>query len=170
MPMLTKNEVGLYEAEIDGHHYEMAKWGAQQSLDTLFDLSAVLGQSLAKIFFAAADRGDSAAASQDFLGREIDADVFAEAVEHLSRQLVHNRAMVMGLFKRLATADVLCNGKAITSFDLHYKDRLPHLMRVIKTALEVQYGDFFGAKDLFAGLRRPATPTASPTAPTASTG
>lgn len=58
-------------------------------------------------------------------------------------------------------SQVLCSGKGDLSkvFDQHFAGRLPHLLKVVGSALEVQYGDFFGGKlDIANLLKSRATP------------
>lgn len=155
---LTKTEAGLYAAEIGGHTYEFSKWGAEEAMDTLLDLAALVGKPLG----AMAQGMDPQAAAEKRV--EITIDAIGTIVEHLTSQVGANKKTCLALIRKLATRGLICDGKQISSFDLHYKDRLAHLFDVLGASLEVQYGNFFGG--LAGAFRivgpRPKTSQASP--------
>jgi len=158
----TRTEAGLLQRDIGEHSYEFAKWGAEEALSTLLDIGTIIGKPLG----AAADKLDMDALKDRRL--ELPMDVLGVIVEQFAAEMGQHKAVAMGVIKRLATKGVLCDGKPV-QFDLHYKDRLPHMFDVLAAAMEVQYGGFFGGA--FAGLRlRPVVPTPPPASqPQAST-
>lgn len=148
--ILTVNDAGLHEGVVDGHVYEFAKWGAQESLNTLLEMAALVGGPLGKL----AAKGFLAGVEQGSMTQfNLDEDLLGHVWDQLAESLLTRRDEVMRLITRLATRDVLCDGKllvppgknAAACFDVHYKDGLPHLFQVCRAALEVQYGNFFGA-------------------------
>jgi hypothetical protein len=147
---VEKNIEGLYETEIDGRAYEFEMWGAEESMDALLDIAAILGKPLSKFGAKAVSKGVAAA-----LGEEVGNDSLSAILENLVDQVTGNRAMVMRLVKKLTTHKVFCERKKI-AFDIHYRNELPHAWRVAAVALEVQYGNFFdAASGLIARPQRP---------------
>ena len=149
----TRTEAGLQAKEIDGHTYEFAKWGAEESLSTLLDIGTIIGKPLG----AAAGRLDMESLQDRRI--ELPVDAIGIIVEHLAGEVGTHKKLAMSLIKRLATTGILCDGKAI-AFDLHYRARLPHMLDVVAAAVEVQYGSFFGGA--FAALRLKRAPSSSP--------
>jgi hypothetical protein len=148
----TRNQQsGLYEAEIDGVKYEFSKWGADDANDVLLDLASILGKPLgmgAAAFFGKDRDGEKK------LDKTMDPNVIGAIMEALSGQIGANKVTVKALIKKLAAEGVFCNGKPIT-FNTHYADRLGHQFRVVKTALEVQFGNFFGELTGLVGIQVP---------------
>lgn len=145
--MLSKTDAGLYAETIDSLEYEFEKWGAEESLDTLLDIAKITGKPLGLAvgaFFKEGVEGEK---------KEINPDAIGDIMEALVERL--DKKTCMYLIKKLAADKVFCAGVKIKSFDLHYKDRLDHMFRVVKTALEVQYGSFFGALLGSAGISMP---------------
>lgn len=128
---MKKNEHGLYEAHIDGKNYEFEKWGAEDSLDVLIDLSQMVGKPIGMAF--------AALMGKEGLNKEMDANVMGSVFDSLFQNC--NKEKAKPIIKKLSTDKVMCGGKAIV-FDVHY-DRLMHLFKVVKANLEVQYGSFF---------------------------
>ena len=145
----NRTEHGLHQKDIGGHSYEFMKWGAEEALDALLDLSAVIGKPLG----ALAPHMDLAAAQERRL--EIAAEAIGPALEALATQLGSNKPLCKALLKRLATKGILCDGREIV-FDAHYKDRLPHMLDVALAALEVQFGGFFAGASAAFRVRPPA--------------
>lgn len=141
---IDKNEAGLYETQLGDHVYEFQKWGAEAALDTLFDLGVLMGKPLGSMVASGG------------LSAELNSPTLQSVITSLATNLQTNRSTVMGLFRRLASGTkVMCDGKSISSFDVHYKDRLPHLFQVVKANLEVQFGNFFSElPGLIPGVRR----------------
>jgi hypothetical protein len=127
-----KNANGLFEVKIDGEAYEFEKWGAEESLDTLIDLSSMVGKPLGMAV--------AAIFGKDGLSKEIDPDLMGKVFE----SLLHNctKEKTKPIIKKLCSEKVFCGGKKII-FDHHYQDRLMHCFKVVKANLEVQYGNFF---------------------------
>jgi len=161
----TKTEMGLYAAEIGGRQYEFSKWGAGEAMDTLLDLASIVGKPLG----AMAQGMDPAAAAEKRV--EVTIDAIGTIVEQLASQVGANKKTCLALIRKLATQGVLCEGKPVTSFDLHYKDQLAHLFDVLGANLEVQYGNFFGglagAFRIVGGRPAPSSP-GSPSQPSTS--
>lgn len=147
---IPKNAAGLYETTIDGKVYEFTMWGAEESMDTLIDLAALIGKPLSHLG-ARAFTGE-----RNVLGADVTAEALELVLTGLLDQLVEKRDMVMRVIKRLGSHKMFCNGQAVV-FDVHYRNEFAHLVRVARAALEVQYGNFFAAAtDL--GVLRPMAP------------
>jgi hypothetical protein len=127
----TKTPQGTFEVPINGRTFEFVKWGAEEQLDTLIDLSNVIGQT----------------ASQLLAGRTGDATT-AEYIQTLVKTLVTgmstDKAMTKRLMRKLASDKVLCDGVSFR-YDDFYKDDLPMAFMVMRANLLVQYGNFLTA-------------------------
>lgn len=124
----------LIKKEIDGSTYEFEQFGAKQSLRVMVRLSKIIGKPLA--LASGVVKKDAAD------GDRFDSNVLAMAVESLAQNATEDE--VLSLMEVLCAEHVLCDGKRV-DFNLHYRGRFNHLFRVLAVALEVQYGDFFGA-------------------------
>jgi hypothetical protein len=137
--MATKNASGLYEENIDGKTYWFEKWGAEDSLDTLLDIAGIAGKPLGMLLGGALS-GEGAS----LLDRKFDSDVIGKVMESLFNPA--NKQTAKALIKKLSSGDkVFCEGVNKLNFNSHYEDKLDHLFKVTKAALEVQYGNFFDA-------------------------
>lgn len=143
--MIAKNENGFYQADIDGHVYEFEKWGADDATDTILDIAAITGKPMA--LGAAAVFGKNSDGEKN-LDQKFDPNMIAIVMESLTQQVGANKAIIKALIKKLSSDKVMCDGKKV-NFNLHYQDRLDHLFKVVKSGVEVQFGNFFAA--LFAG-------------------
>lgn len=142
----------LYESVIDGHKYEFAKWGAERATDVLMDLTHVAGKTMSL---------GATLASQARAGADVDkADMLGQLVESLAGAIGDKRATCKSLIRSLAS-DCTCDG-ATFDFNSHYEDRLSHMFKVVRTALEVQFGRFFS--ETIATIEALAPPKADPTA------
>lgn len=141
---MKKNESGLYECDVDGRNYEFEKWGAEESLDVLLDISSVVGGAIGTAI------GNTI--SGQGLNTEIDAAMLSVVFEQLSKNL--KKEVVKPILVKLTSGRVLCEGKKV-NFNEHYKEDLFHMFRVAKAALEVQYGNFFGAIQGVVAPKRP---------------
>lgn len=138
MSSIEKNASGLYEVKVDEHVYEFEKWGADESLDVLLDIipliSKPLGTGIAAVLGADGDGG--------LLDKKFDPQMVNLVFESLTTNF--KKEVVKELLVKLCSKTVLCDGKKII-FRTHYQDKLGHLFKVAKAALEVQYGNFFDA-------------------------
>lgn len=134
---ISKNEMGLYEATVDGRKYQFEKWGAEDSMDTLMDIAAVTGKPVGDAFatlFGAGNKG---------LDTEVKGDAIATIIGQLTNCLYERKALCKLIIKRLVSNDkMLCDGAKI-NFDKHYADDLTRIWHVAYCCLEVQYGNFF---------------------------
>jgi hypothetical protein len=146
-----KNAAGLYQVEVDGRQYEFEKWGAEESLSTLLKLSKIAGKPLAQAI--AAIGGDAISIDTKL---HLDAGLLSTAISALMESM--DEGTTVSLIKKLSSEKVLCDGAKI-SFNSHYQDRLDHLFKVVAAALEVQYGNFFGALLGLVGGKRPIIST-----------
>lgn len=153
---IEKNESGMYEATIDDQRYEFEKWGADDAMDALLDIAALLGKPIGLGLSAMFKKDDESGEKKNLLEKDFNPDVIAQVMEALTDRVSANKAMCKGLIKKLSSDKVFCEGKKVT-FNSHYQDRLDHLFRVVQTALEVQYGNFFAA---FLGASGVKVPTA----------
>ena len=136
----------LAEKSVDGIKYEFQQFGAKESLKTLMRLSKILGKPIALALGSLGEKVDFS---------NVKGDLLADAAQALTERLDQDE--VLNLIQLLTADKVLCEGKKV-SFDLHYQGRLDHLFKVLGAALEVQYGNFFGAfKDLIVPGNHPAT-------------
>jgi hypothetical protein len=137
---------GLVEKQVDGSTYEFEKWGAEESLATLAKILKIVGKPLSQLVgsFGSED-------GKKLLDQEIDSNLLGSAIGSLMESM--DEGSTLALIKKLSSEKVLCDGAKI-SFNLHYQDRLDHLFRVVKAALEVQYGNFLAALFANLGVRR----------------
>ena len=143
----TKNpNTGLYEVSVDGLKYEFSKWGAEEALDVLFDISKITGKPLASAVAGmfSKDSEDKSKVSPEIIG-----EIIGALMDRLDKKTC------MALIKKLSSEKAWCEGAKI-SFDTHYQDKFDHLYRVIRAALEVQYGNFFAAFQGALGIRFPS--------------
>lgn len=129
---MKKNDHGLYEVSIDSENYEFEKWGADDSLDVLIDLSQMVGKPLGMAL--------ASLLGKEGLNKEVDPNMIGTIFESLFQNCSKDKTKP--LIKRLSSEKVMCTGKKIL-FDQHYQDRLMHCFKVVKANLEVQYGNFF---------------------------
>jgi hypothetical protein len=124
---------GLIEKEVDGLKYEFEKWGAEESFETLLKLTKLAGKPLGMALASfVGDKG---------MDQDVSPDLLAMAFEGLTGNM--DEKVCMSLMKKLTSEKVFCNGAKVSNFSVHYQDRLMHLLKVAKAALEVQYGNFF---------------------------
>jgi hypothetical protein len=122
---------------IDGDEYLFTKFGAKKALQVFFKLSAIVGEPMAVAF------GSLEPGKKKVLDADMNMEGIGKAIAVLTSRLDHPDAIQ--LIETIAGSPAcLCNGKQIV-FDKHYEGRLDHLLRVVTAAMEVQYGNFFGA-------------------------
>ena len=131
---------------IDNQEYEFGQFPATGSLKILTRLAKIVGDPLG--MFATAFGSDP---KKNFLDQNISGDVINKAVKILVSNLDENE--VIDIVKALMS-QVLCEGKPIVNFDVHFQGRLGHLFKVIKACIEVQYSDFFEGSLGFLNLSR----------------
>lgn len=135
----------LIKKDVDGFEYEFSQFGAKRSLRTLIRLSKVLGKPLSLLL-------GSMNGSGKLLDKSLDMDMIGLALNALTENM--DSAEVISLIEELTSGDAcLCDGKKII-FDSHYEGRLDHLFKVLYAALEVQYGNFFGAMVALQGPKK----------------
>lgn len=160
----TKNDSGLYETDIDGEKYEFAKWGAEAATDTLLDLSGIISKPLGAgvgALFGKKEKEDEGVEV-----KKSQAESIGLIMEALLDRVSANKQICKTLIKKFATENVLCNGQKIV-YDTHYKDRLPHLFKVVQAGVEVQFGNFFGEFLGSVGVKiKPTVPIANRASPT----
>lgn len=120
---------------IDGKNYLFTQYGAKEALKMLVRLSKIIGKPMALSYAALGAKGADGSP-------EIKGDVLAQAIDALMQNAHEDD--VLDICMKLSSKDCLCNGKQI-DFNSHFEGQLPHMFKVIKAALEVQYGNFFGA-------------------------
>lgn len=131
---LQKNAQGLYEADIDGVSYEFSVWRTRRALQTLIDVAEIGGEFMAK---GAGLLGKSGA-----LTAEVDPEALSQVVEALVRGMTKDKNNTLNLVERLVTEGVVRNGKQV-QFERDFEQNFVHLFKVVRAALEVQYGSFF---------------------------
>lgn len=127
----------MYGVQVDGLNYEFSKWGAEEQVDVLLDVAAIVGKPLG-IALGAIMGGDGKLS----LEHQIRPDLIALAFEALTERM--DKKIVKVLLRKFASENVLCEGKKF-NYDQHYQDRLDHLFKVTRAGMEVQYGNFLGA-------------------------
>lgn len=155
---MRKNESGLYEVEVDGKKYEFEKWGAEESTDVLLDLVAITGKPIGSgvsAFFGKEAEGEPG------LDRKMDSNVMGQIIESLTQKVGENKSICKMLIKKLSSEKVLCEGAKI-NFNVHYQDNLGHMLKVVKAALEVQYGNFIEGFLGRAGVKVPGLTNRGP--------
>lgn len=144
--MHSKNELGMYDVEVDGKTYSFEKWGADDSTDTMLDISAIvgkpLGMAIGSFFKKDKDAEEAPAKKKSFFDRDFDGDAIASVMEALTDNVAKNKVICKDLIKKFCSKNVLCDGAKI-NFNLHYEGRLVHMLKVVKAGVEVQYGNFF---------------------------
>jgi hypothetical protein len=158
MPEIIQTDAGMYEATVDGHVYEFAKWGAEEAMNTLLDLSDILGKPLSRIGAKAFSRG-----VKEALAEEISDDLVGDVIGELVASVGQYRQAVLRVVRKLTSHKCLCDGKRF-DFDTHYARRLTHMYKVAAAALEVQYGNFFDAVGDILPRRPPKARDSQPSA------
>jgi len=143
------------EKQIDDHVYSFAHLPAQEALRVLTKLTKIVGEPLA-IAVGALMKDDKterklgedglplpAEPKKGLLERDVDPEVFGKAARSLIEKL--DEEEVIAIVVKLTTQQVLCDGIEIKNFNTHFTGQLGHLFKVLAAALEVQYGNFFGA-------------------------
>lgn len=125
----------LAKREVDGLTYEFEQFGAKRATKLLVRLSKIIGKPLTL--------GIAAAQGKSLAEVQLTSDVLAPVVDALFANLDSDEVQSI-LEAFTADEKVLCDGKKVF-FDKHYEGRLDHMLRVFWAALEVQYGNFFGA-------------------------
>jgi hypothetical protein len=135
---IEKNAVGLYPVEIDGRTYEFTKWGAEDAVRILSRLAKIVAEPAGVVV------GTLVAGSKGDIKKLLDMNFSPSMVSDAVRALMMNldEDVCMNIVKKVAAETVLCDGAKITSFNLHYMDKLDHLYDVVRAGMEVQYGNF----------------------------
>lgn len=137
----------LLKKEIDGSTYEFEQFGAKKSTKLLIRLTKIIGPALS-IAFSEITKAKSKEEAKKLSGA-----VFGQAIQALILN-VGDEDEAVALMETFASEKCLCDGKKIV-FDSHYQNRLLHLGKVLAAALEVQYGNFFGAIQGVVAPKRP---------------
>jgi hypothetical protein len=138
----------LIRKSVDGQDYEFQQFGADKALRLLTRLMKIIGEPMAIGVGALQGPGS-------LLDKNVDGGVLGKAVRALSEKL--DEDSVITLVKEfVGEGACVCNGAKVI-FNTHYEARLGHMFKVLKAALEVQYGDFF--VDLKGSLGSPSLPT-----------
>lgn len=141
---IVKNEGGLYEVDVDGRLYAFQKWGAEKALDTLLDIMQFVGKPLSLLANAVIKDGVKADIKPDMVGIIMDC---------LLSGMGQNKQTIMAIIKRVTCERVSCNHQNFL-FDTHFQDDLPHMFKVVRAGLDVQYGNFFSAVLNMGGIKR----------------
>jgi hypothetical protein len=139
----------LVGVTVDDKLYEFQQFTTTVGLKTLSHLARIIGEPLMLalgVFFK--DAPAEGAPKVPFGQREVNTDVLAKAVHALITQLSgEGTDEAIRLIKTLVSGDgVLCDHKKVI-FDEHFRgaEGLAHLAKVVRAALEAQYGNFLGA-------------------------
>ena len=128
----------LIKREIDGHTYQFEQLGARQSIKVMIRLGKIIGKPFAVSVGA-------------YQGKDkpLNTSILSEAAASLCQSM--DETETLSLLELLTAEKALCDGKKI-DFDTHYEGKIPHLFKVLKIALDVQYGNFPDALSEFLGL------------------
>ena len=134
-----------HERDIDGVSYVMYEMNPFKSSALLTRLIKLLGKPIASLI-----AGIEKKEGESILEGNLDEKLIGLAVEELSIRL--NEKEVEKLMKDLMPAGLITykteemeEHKKISNLDNHFgKFNLLHLFKVVKFALEVNFGDFFG--------------------------
>lgn len=133
----------LISREVDGIEYGFEQFGTRDAIKTLVRISKMMGKPL--VLSIGAFKGKD---------KPLDLSILANAASILFDTI--DEIETLSLVEKLCGGDkVLCAGAKI-NFDRHYEGRILHLFKVLNTALEVQYGNFFDALSAFVGAQNPA--------------
>ncbi len=133
------------ERTIDGETYTFCQMTPTASLKLMVRIARIIGAPMGGIM------GD-AKVGKDILEQDIDVPGI---VSSICANLDQDEVVEI---VKAALSQTIHTGKGEVSkqFDLIFAGRLPHLFKVVGTALEVEYGDFFGGKPVFQGLLKKA--------------
>ena len=136
----------LIEKTVDGEVYSFSQFGAKKSLRMLIKISKIVGKPLSLAFASAEGPGKLS-------DKTVNPNTLAQAVEALMERMDEDE--VISILESLTSGDAcLCNGKKV-DFNGHYEGNLSHMFKVLKAALEVQYGNFFDALSEYLSLGTP---------------
>lgn len=127
-----------YKRTIQGKEFQFNKFGAKQSTRYLAKIMKFVGEPIAMAVGAATKDG-----GKPLLEREMDMEVLAKAVGSLMGRFDDPEVLNL-IIEISSTPGLLCDGMRV-DFDSFYMGKLDLLLEVVKAALEVQYGNFFGA-------------------------
>ena len=142
---MTKTE----RIEIDGHEYLITQLPGFDALETLGELTRVLGPGVVRAAMGALATGDRSL---------LDADVGSVAVPALFAGISGKE--LRNLTERLLKTTELVSGKrrpVLQVFDLYFQGRTFAAFKLLWAALKVSFGDF---RDAVPGLAALATATA----------
>lgn len=138
----------LKSVQIGGEEYEFEQMATKPSLKLLIRISKIVGKPLVTI-------AGSVLGGDKLLDTELKPGMLAAAAESLFNGM--DAEEVIQIIETLTATTVLCDGKKV-DFNLHYEGRLEVLFKVLSTALEVQYGNFFGAILAINGVKKKVQP------------
>lgn len=146
----------LISKEIDGKTYEFSQFGAKLGVRTLIKISKIVGKPMG-IAFGSIETGDGKQKPSSLLDMSYDKGMLAAAIEALTERM--DESEIEELLILLTSTTCLCDGAKI-DFNGHYAGKYGHLFKVLRAALEVQYGNFFDAlSDLAPPMPTPQTKT-----------
>jgi hypothetical protein len=139
----------LIEKTIDGKKYGFALLNASQGLKYAARILKIVAEPMAlasgavkpKKKSASIVEGDDLADDKQSLLERLDPQLLGSAARALCEKL--DEDVVLDIVETLCAKNALCDGKQI-NFNQHYEGKLGHLLSVLSSALEVQFGDFFG--------------------------
>ena len=143
--MARKNEFHLYEEVIDGRTFEFEKMGARQATKMLLRISKIVGKPLGMIAALFADGKKS-------LDKNFDPSIISHIVEALLENV--DEEVCFEIIETLTAKTCKCERKEI-HYDHFYKEDLFLMTKVLKAALEVQFGSFFAGAMSTVGMDVP---------------
>ena len=146
--MAHKNQYHLYEEVIDGKTFEFEKMGARQATKMLLKISKIVGKPLGMIAALFADGKKS-------LDKSFDPKIISHIVEALLENV--DEEVTFYIIETLTAKTCKCERKEI-NYDQFYKDDLFLMTKVLKAALEVQFGSFFAGAMSTVGIAAAPAP------------
>lgn len=140
---------------IDGHEYLFTKFGAKQSMKYLGKVLKLVGEPIAMATGAATKDGGKSLFESD-----MDFEMLGKAIGTLCEKFDDEEVQKL-IIDISSFPNVLCDGVKV-EFDSHYAGKLDLLFKVVRAALEVQYGNFFGALTDALPVKK-VSPTSQPT-------
>jgi hypothetical protein len=134
--MVTKNDDGKFYEIIDEYEYRFSTWGAQKAVEVGMQLASLASGPAEAFGGAVNEEGESLN-----LGGTI-AAAFKAIGQHKADSVdIIKTLSTYHVERRVHGAEEAMRG--VGSFDVAYMGRLSHLRKVVTTAAEVQFGDFF---------------------------
>lgn len=130
----------IEERQVDGETYKFGQFGARESTKMAWELTSYIGPSLGALISSL--KGDKKLLDVDT--KDVD---FGMALDKLFVKVTPEKMekIIEKLFSQViyVAADDKQGGQLSKIWDVHFQGRGSHMINVLKTAMEVQFGNFF---------------------------